>query len=139
LSIIETITAASERGTAVRPKVGGFPYLAQALREAGVTKYYFDVPSMTVIYATEHGDMLQPGRLIRSERMVVPAYDVAALIDAIRVDQRGESTFPEFVEASFQAGVIRFEVDTAARTCTYFGTHGDAYIEEYPAVELPVE
>ncbi len=135
--IIETITTAYERGTAARPKVGGFPYLAEALRQAGVMKYYFDVPSMTVIYVTAGGDVLQPGRLIRTEMTAVAEYDEAAVIEAIRVDQRGESTFPEFVEAGFRAGVIRFEVDTAARTCTYFGARGEAYVEQYPAVELP--
>ena len=40
------------------------------------------------------------------------------MIEAVRVDQRAESSFPKFVEASFLAGVTPFEVDTAARTCT---------------------
>ncbi len=135
--IIDIITAASARGMAVRPKVGGFPFLAEALRQAGVLKHYFDVPSMTVIYATDHGDVLRPGTPLRFEATVVPPYDEAAVIEAIRTDQRGESTFPEFVEASFRAGVIRYEVDSIARTCTYFGAHGERYVEQYPAVELP--
>jgi uncharacterized protein YbcV (DUF1398 family) len=136
-SIIDSVAAAAARGMAARPKVGGFPYLAEALRQAGVVKYYFDVPSMSVVYVTDRGDVLQPGILLRSEKMVIPPYDEMALIDAIRTDQRGESTFPEFVEASLQAGVIRYEVDSIARTCTYFGTHGERYVEDYPAVELP--
>ncbi len=135
-TLIDTIAAASARGMAIRPKVGGFPYLAEALRQAGVRKYYFDVPSMTVIYATADGDVLQPGALPRSEKSVIPPYNEAALIEAIRIDQRGESTFPEFVESSLQAGVIRYEVDTAARTCTYLGAHGERYVEGYAVVEL---
>ena len=136
-SIITTINAAAARGFAARPKVGGFPYLAEALRQAGVTAYYFDVASSSVIYATAHGDVLQPGALLRSEKIVVPPFDEAALIRALRIDQSGESTFPEFVEATLQAGVFRYEVNTVARTCTYIGVHGEAYVEEYPAVELP--
>jgi len=40
---------------------------------------------------------------------------------------------------SWRAGVVRFEVDTAARTCRYFGAHGERYVESYPAVLLPRE
>jgi len=71
--IIETIAAENKRGAAARPKVGGFSYLAEAQCQAGVIKYYFDVPSMTVIYVTESGDILQPGHLIRTEMTAVLA------------------------------------------------------------------
>ncbi len=136
-SIIDIITAAYERGMAVRPKVGGFPFLAEALRQAGVVQYDFDVPSMTVVYATARGDVLQPGRLLRAAKTIIPPYDEAALVEVIQTDQRGESTFVQFVEASLGAGVIRYEVDTIARTCSSFGVRGERYVEEYPAVELP--
>jgi len=136
-SIVETITAATAYAAAVRPRVGGFPYLAEALRQAGVTAYFFDVPSMSVVYATGQGDVLQPGMLLRSQKTVIPPFDEAALVSALRTDQQGRSTFPEFVEASLQAGVLRYEVDTVARTCTYHGVHGQRYVEHYPAVDLP--
>jgi hypothetical protein len=35
---IDNLLAAQERAIAVRPKVGGFPYLAEVLRRPGVTK-----------------------------------------------------------------------------------------------------
>ena len=35
---IENLQAAQQRAMAIRPKVGGFPYLAEALRQAGVTR-----------------------------------------------------------------------------------------------------
>ena len=136
-TIITTIDAAIAHAAAVRPRVSGFPYLAEALRGAGVTRYYFDVPSSTVIYATAAGDVLQPGTFLRTERTLIPPFDEALLVDAIRADQRGESSFPEFVEATLLAGAIRYEVDTAARTCTYLGAHGERYLEQYPAVTLP--
>ena len=136
-SIIEKITAATSHGASVRPKIGGFPYLAEAMRQAGITKNYFDVPSASMVFVTDEGDVLRPGTLLFTEPVVVPAFDEEALIAALRADQRGESTFPEFVMASFEAGVIRYEVDTAARTCTYFGAHGEQYVEDYPTVDLP--
>ena len=135
-SVIEKVTAATAYGASVRPKIGGFPYLAEAMRQAGITKNYFDVPSMSMVFVTEEGDVLRPGALLHTQPVVVPPFDETKLVAALRADQRGESTFPEFVEASFQAGVIRYEVDTAMRTCTYSGTHGEQYVEDYPAVDL---
>ncbi len=66
----------------------------------------------------------------------VPAFDQDALIVALRIDQAGESTFLEFLEASWRAGVVRYEVDFAARTVAYFGCDGEEYIEAYPAVQI---
>ena len=66
----------------------------------------------------------------------VPTFDEGALIKALRVDQAGESTFPEFLAASWRAGVVRYDVDFAARTVAYFGCNGEEYIEAYPPVEI---
>ena len=35
---IENLEAAQTRAMAIRPEVGGFPWLAEALRRAGVTR-----------------------------------------------------------------------------------------------------
>jgi uncharacterized protein YbcV (DUF1398 family) len=66
----------------------------------------------------------------------VPAFDEEALIRALRVDQAGEGTFPEFLEASWRAGVVRYDVDLEARTVAYQGCNGEEYIEAYPAVTV---
>jgi uncharacterized protein YbcV (DUF1398 family) len=67
----------------------------------------------------------------------VPRFDRDALIAALRRDQAGNSTFPEFLAAAWHAGVIRYEVDFAQRTVTYFGCTDESYLEQYPAVDLP--
>jgi uncharacterized protein YbcV (DUF1398 family) len=66
----------------------------------------------------------------------VPAFDQDAVIAALRIDQAGESTFPEFLEASWRAGVVRYDVDFAARTVAYLGCNGEEYIEAYPAIQI---
>jgi len=66
----------------------------------------------------------------------VPAFDEGALIRALRTDQAGESTFPEFLAASWHSGVVRYDVDFAARTVAYYGCNGEEYIETYPAVKI---
>jgi uncharacterized protein YbcV (DUF1398 family) len=136
MNVIEHIDSARALALRIRPAVGGFPYLAEVLRRASVQRYVFDVPSASVVYSTADGDVLYPGALIRHEPTIIPPFDEQALISALRRDQEGHSTFPEFVEASLLAGVVRYEVDTAARTCSYFGIRGETYVEQYAAVDL---
>nr|WP_261567738.1 DUF1398 family protein [Frankia gtarii] len=63
---------------------------------------------------------------------------VPAVIAAIRADQAGHTSFPEFLNACWRAGVTDYEVDLRARTCTYHGVAtGDQYVEAYPAITLP--
>ncbi len=50
---------------------------------------------------TDDGAVLRPGQLIRTEAAFVHSFDPAQLVAAIHTDQRGESTFPEFVEQTF--------------------------------------
>ena len=88
---IENLQAAQERAMAKRPKVGGFPYLAEALRQAGVTRNLWFLPACLALYLTEHGPVIS--------------------VDA----QAGQSTFPEFLAASWRAGVVRYDVDFASR------------------------
>ncbi len=42
---IENLKAAQQRAMAGRPKVGGFPYLAETLRSAVVTRNRWALPS----------------------------------------------------------------------------------------------
>jgi len=67
----------------------------------------------------------------------VPPFDPEALVSALRTDQAGKSTFPEFLAASWRAGVVRYDVDFDRRVVTYYGCQGDQYAESYPAVEIP--
>ncbi|MFJ3876554.1 DUF1398 family protein [Streptomyces sp. NPDC090077] len=134
---IAALQAALERGAAVRPEVGGFPYLAESLRQAGVTRCRMAVPSNAFLYLTAHGDVVVQGEPLVTGPVQAPPFDREALVAALRADQAGKTAFPEFVRASWEAGVVWYDVDTAARTCTYYGTGGDSYTEDYPAVVLP--
>jgi len=133
---IENLEAAQKRAMAIRPKVGGFPYLAEALRQAGVTRNLWVLPSCQSIYLTQDGPVATQGAPLIVGTADVPAFDQEALIRALRTDQAGASTFREFLAASWQAGVVRYDVDFAARTVAYYGCNEERYIESYPAVDL---
>jgi uncharacterized protein YbcV (DUF1398 family) len=132
----EALEAAMKQAAANRPKVGGFPYLAEALRRAGVTRNIWSLPACQSLFLTSHGPVVVQGTPVISGMADVPTFDRAALITALRTDQAGNSTFPEFLNASWRAGVVRYDVDFAARTVTYFGCNGEEYLEEYPSVEI---
>jgi uncharacterized protein YbcV (DUF1398 family) len=132
----DNLQAAQQRAMAIRPKVGGFPYLAETLRRAGVTRNLWSLPACESLYLTELGAVVMQGTPLTSGVSDVPLFDRDALITALRTDQAGRSTFPEFLTACWRAGVVRYDVDFIARRVTYYGAHGEEYVEDYPAVEI---
>lgn len=133
---VDNLEKALKRAMAIRPKAGGFPYLAEALRCAGVTRNLWFLPACESLYLTGDGPVVMQGTPLVTGATDVPAFDRDALIRALRADQAGESTFPEFLEASWQSGVIRYDVDFEARTVAYYGCNGEEYIETYPSVDI---
>jgi uncharacterized protein YbcV (DUF1398 family) len=133
---IDNLQAALQRASAGRPAVGGFPYLAETLRRAGVTRNLWFLPACQSLYLTEKGPVVSQGMSLTNGTVDVPPFDREALIAALRTDQAGESTFPEFLAAAWRAGVVRYDVDFMRRIVIYYGCGGDEYAEEYPAVEI---
>ena len=118
---IENLQGAQQRAMAGRPKVGGFPYLAETLRRAGVTRNQWFLPACQSLYLTQEGPIVTQGAPLLSGTTDVPQFSREALITALRTDQAGKSTFPEFLLACWHAGVVRYDVDFITRTCTYYG------------------
>jgi len=133
---IDNLNKAMARAAAIRPRVGGFPYLAEVLRQAGVTRNIWSLPSCQSLFLTGEGPVIMQGSPLATGALDVPAFDQIALIQALRTDQAGESTFPEFLNASWRAGVVRYQIDFEARTVAYQGCNGEEYVEAYPAVSV---
>lgn len=131
---IDNLQAALQRAMAGRPLVGGFPYLAETLRQAGVTRNVWTLPAAQSIYLTNDGPVVMQGEPLVQGVADIPAFDQEALITALRTDQAGKGTFPEFLAAAWQAGVVRYEVDLVERTVVYYGVNGEEYLEAYPAL-----
>lgn len=133
---IETLQAAQQKAMAIRPKVGGFPYLAETLKQAGVTSNRWTLPACQSVYLTNDGPVIMQGTPLVEGAADVPGFDEDALIKALRTDQAGESTFPEFLLAAWRAGVVSYDVDFLERKVTYNGCHGESYVETYPSVTI---
>jgi uncharacterized protein YbcV (DUF1398 family) len=133
---IENLMEAQKFAMSIRPKVGGFPYLAEALRLAGVTRNLWSLPSCQSIYLTKDGAVVNQGTPLVSGQADIPKFNREELIRVLRIDQAGQSTFPEFLKASWEAGVVSYDVDLEKRKVTYYGILGELYTEDYPAVEV---
>jgi uncharacterized protein YbcV (DUF1398 family) len=133
---IINIENAMKHATQIRPKVGGFPYLAETLRRAGVSRNVWSLPACQSLFLTREGPVMMQGTPLTSGMMDVPPFDRDTLVAALRTDQAGESTFPEFLQASWRAGVVRYDVDFERRTVAYYGCNGEEYIETYPEVDI---
>jgi uncharacterized protein YbcV (DUF1398 family) len=121
----------------VRPDVGGFPVLAEVLRQAGVRRNVWYLPSAQSVYITELGAVVTQSQPLATGALDVPGFDEERLVRALRRDQAGESSLPEFLLASWEAGVLSYDVDLEARTVTYYGAGGESYTENYDAVTVP--
>ncbi len=130
---IDNLQAALQRAFVGRPAVGGFPYLAETLRQAGVTRNVWFLPACQSLYLTQLGPVVMQGAPLLSGAVDVPPFDREALVTALRTDQAGESTFPEFLSAAWRAGVVRYDVDFGKRIVTYYGFGEEEYAEEYVA------
>jgi uncharacterized protein YbcV (DUF1398 family) len=134
--ITDKLLEAQKYAISIRPKAGGFPVLAEVLRQAGVRMNRWSLPSCQSVYVMEEGSVVQQGTPLITGTLEIPRFDREALITALRTDQEGRSTFPEFLQATWKAGVIGYDVDFAAHKVIYYGVDGDSYSEEYPAVPV---
>jgi uncharacterized protein YbcV (DUF1398 family) len=131
---IKTVQAALQRAVTSRPKVGGFPFFADTLHRAGITRNVWILPACESLYLTAEGPVLVQGTALVTGTVDVPRFDRHALITALRLDQSGGSSFEDFLLGAWHAGVVRYEVDFRARTVSYFGCLDEVYVEAYPAI-----
>lgn len=84
---IENLIEAQKFAMSILPKIGGFPYLAEALRKAGITRNLWFLPSCQSIYHTKFGAVSQQGTPLTSGMTEIAKFNCEALIQTIRVDQ----------------------------------------------------
>jgi len=90
---MDNLQAALQRAMAGRPQVGGFPYLAETLRRAGVQCNHWFLPVCQSLQLTAAGPVVSQGTPLLSGTADVPKFNRDALIAALRTDQAGRSTF----------------------------------------------
>lgn len=132
----ENLQAAQQRAMSSRPKVGGFPYLAETLRRAGVTRNLWFLPACQSLYLTESGPVVTMGTPLETGTVDVASFNRGRSSRHCEPTRPETATFPEFLAATWRAGVVRYDVDFTRRTVTYYGSHNEEYLEDYPAVTV---
>lgn len=126
-----------EYAMANRPKVSGFPFLAECLRKAGAKHNIWSLPAATSMYLMDDGEyIIKQGTPLATGMLEVPKFDEEGIIKAIRADQAGGSTFTEFLQAIWNAGAWGYDVDFGRRKVAYMGAKGEMYTESYPEIEV---
>lgn len=133
---IDNLQGAMQKAMAGRPDIGGFPYLAETLRAAGVKINEWTLPSCQSLYITDYGPVVMQGQPLVTDIREVPTFNKSAVIHALRDDQTGKTTFPQFLAAIWHAGTTRYIVDFTTRQVTYFGCNGESYVEAYPEMKV---
>ncbi len=134
--LIERLQTAQQEAIKNRPKIGGFPYLAEMLRRAGVKRNTWTLPVCQSVYFMEKGVVVQQGKSLVDGVAKAPLFDEAALMKTICTDQAGGSTFSEFLESAWNAGVLWYDIDFEKRVVVYGGAQGETYTESYPEATI---
>jgi uncharacterized protein YbcV (DUF1398 family) len=119
-----------------KPLEGGFPFLAECMRRAGVRRNTWYLPACTSVYEMENTTLVTQMPSLIQSMVEVPMWNQDTLIAAIRTDQAGQTQFVEFLQAAFAAGVLRYEVDFEDCSVTYYGVRDVCYKEIYPKVNV---
>lgn len=87
--VVDRLVEAQKNAMAIRPKKGGFPVLAEVLRQAGVQMNRWSLPACQSVYRMKDGCIVQQGTPLVTGIHEVPQFNREELIRAIRADQDG--------------------------------------------------
>jgi uncharacterized protein YbcV (DUF1398 family) len=116
---------------ALYTKAKSYPELAKGFLELGMLSYTVEVSSGICLYRFSEGKQVihRSGAALRK---VSVDFSGQATINAIRNNQQGRSTYPQFMDEIASAGVLFYEATlTGERRVTYIGRYGD-YTEKIP-------
>lgn len=106
-----------------------FPAYAQDLKALGLEGYHSYVADGRVIYYGTDGFFLDGGAQY-GDKEIADESNAQLFKDRLKAHQKGQSTYPEFVQDSASSGVEKWEVDLKKMICTYFDRSGNTMLEE---------
>ena len=102
------------------------------LAALGVEAYQADFRTAVTTYYLLSGETHQVTLTPEEGSAVAQAFDLHAVVEAIRGAQSGAVLYPEFVRRTVAGGCVGYTVWIAGRHVQYFGRKGERHVEEFP-------
>jgi uncharacterized protein YbcV (DUF1398 family) len=109
-----------------------FPDVVRKLAEIGVERYHADYTRHEITYYLPDGDSLVV-TLPHHPQPTAGTFSATGIESAIRLIQRGEIVYSEFVRQTMAAGCVGYFVQITGRCAQYFGRNGEVHVEPFPA------
>jgi len=102
-----------------------YPDLAARLANAGVLSYTVDISSHIILYRFENG-VIHLSEKTDPPVVIASQFNNGAVVQAIRDNQQGRTTYPEFMQGMANAGVRFYEATLNGENprVTYIGIGG---------------
>ena len=108
-----------------------FPEIVRRLAEIGIERYHADYSREEITYYFPDGDSLVVPSPHRSFP-IAKEFSVPAIEHAVRLSQRGEHSYLDFIQKTKAAGCVGYFVQITGRRALYFGRNGESHVEHFP-------
>jgi uncharacterized protein YbcV (DUF1398 family) len=109
-----------------------YPQIFDALKAAGVEFYETDVATHNIVYHGSGESFEEPPPPGFAPLKPNAHFNAGGVKSAIQRNQSRQTDYMVFLGEIARAGVVRYRVDMDARTVSYFGGSGEAYVEKVP-------
>jgi uncharacterized protein YbcV (DUF1398 family) len=113
-----------------------FPVIVSRLADIGIERYHADYSRHEITYDHADGDSVVIAAP-HASAVIGRKFSPPAIEAEVRRSQRGEQTYPEFVERTMSAGCVGYFVQITGRCVLYFGRQGEIHREQFPAAPQP--
>lgn len=110
----------------------GFGEVVVRLMRIGVERYHADYSRIEKTYYMPDGESFVVP-LGRGPLQVADEFSPNGIEAAIRLIQRGQIDYVEFLKRTCEAGCIGYFVQITGRQVLYFGRRGEVFVEPFPS------
>ena len=108
-----------------------FPQIIMQLSELGVERYHADYSRQEKTYYLLNGESIVVP-LPCENSTIADEFSASRVESAVRQSQRGEHTYPDFLQKTMAAGCVGYFAQVTGRRVIYFGRNGESHLEMFP-------
>ena len=109
-----------------------FPEVVKNLIAAGVERYYTDLVALKTTYYAMDGTHCTIQLPYQNDLKTGESFSEKEVIDALRIIQRGDIIYSEFLNRIIKAGTVNYTAFLLGKQVHYVSAKGEIYIEYFP-------